>query len=72
MRKVDEYFVSGVPVQDATLVTGEEALEKLREKGLTFIHVSDDGRIRALNKGNHYLNGFYVYKRQKFVLDEGK
>lgn len=69
VHKVDKYFVSRVPLSNYQLVTGQEAVEKLREQGLKFIHVDDDGRIRALNKANSYLNGFYVYKKQEFVLD---
>ena len=69
MKKIKKCFMSRVALQGYRLVTGAEAVEKLREQGLKFIYVDDLGRIRALSKANSYLNGYKKKKKEEYVLE---
>ena len=71
MRQVEKIFISRLPLVGSqyTLVTGTDAVNQLREQGLKFIYVDDNGRIKALSPNNKYLDGFYVYKKTVYELD---
>ena len=59
------YFLSKVPLSgEHTLATGKEAIEGLRQQGLSYIYVNSQGVLRALRKDYNHLTGCYVYKKE--------
>ena len=59
-----QYFITPAHLQNCRQLFGDEATLKLREMGLTFIHVDDSGAIQALNKENKVIQGYYLYEKE--------
>ncbi len=64
MRIKEELVISGRRLPKYRQLFGAEAEVALKDSGLSFLHVDDDGAIHALNKQNMYLEGQFVYMRK--------
>ncbi len=64
-----QYFISPIHLQNHRQLFGDEAILKLREMGLTFIHVDDSGAIQALNQDNQVIQGYYLYEKEIPVIN---
>ena len=68
MKVVKNYVLSRTPIPNLRQLTGDEAQKVCAEEfGLKFVHVDDDGKIKALTRELVMMDGCRLYEKKSLA-----
>lgn len=65
-----EIFVSPKLLTNYKQITGREAINALKDLGLTHVTIMDDGKVGGLDKQARAIHDYYVYEREVPVFNK--